>query len=105
MYLFDLLNDNIYIFSLLYQKRKKNRAYFWILFLVFPLFLVLMGSICSKGSYEKMSGKKGNKKKKEHPADLDKTMRDGLPSFLLLIYRCSSKERITTFLQEFQRCR
>lgn len=64
-----------------------------------------MGSICSKGSYEKMSGKKGNKKKKEHPADLDKTMRDGLPSFLLLIYRCSSKERITTFLQEFQRCR
>ena len=36
-----------------------------------------MGSICSKGSYEKMAGKKNKKKATENPADLDTTMRDG----------------------------
>ena len=36
-----------------------------------------MGSVCSKGSYEKMAGKKNKKKATENPADLDTTMRDG----------------------------
>ena len=36
-----------------------------------------MGSVCSKGSYEKMAGKKSKKKAPEKPADLDTTMRDG----------------------------
>lgn len=36
-----------------------------------------MGSVCSKGSYEKMAGKKNKKKGSEKLADLDKTMRDG----------------------------
>lgn len=44
-----------------------------------------MGSICSKGSYEKMSGKKGKKRNNEKPADLDKTMRDGIEYFLVNI--------------------
>ena len=38
---------------------------------------VIMGSVCSKGSYEKMAGKKNKKKGSEKLADLDKTMRDG----------------------------
>lgn len=37
-----------------------------------------MGSICSKGNYEQMAGKKGKKRNTDKPADLDKTMHDGL---------------------------
>ena len=40
-----------------------------------------MGSICSKGSYEKMAGKKNKKKATENPADIDTTMRDGATPF------------------------
>ena len=40
--------------------------------------LCVMGSACSKGSYENLAKKGSKKRGSEKPADLDATMRDGM---------------------------